>query len=64
MSLFDDDRPKKKIEHEIGCDLSQLSADELEARIALLQAEIDRLAGERKNKLSGKLAAESFFKTK
>ena len=42
MSLFDDDRPKKPIAHEIGSDLSMLSVDELKARIELLKAEIAR----------------------
>ena len=33
----DDDRPKKKIVHEIGQDLALLSIRELEERIALLE---------------------------
>ena len=38
MPIFDEDeRPKKKIAHEIGQDLSLLSVDELMARVALLQ---------------------------
>ncbi|MBB4063141.1 DUF1192 domain-containing protein [Gellertiella hungarica] len=64
MSLFDDERPKRKLEHEIGCDLSLLSADELQARIGLLEAEIERLAEEKRKKLSGKAAAESLFRSK
>ncbi len=64
MSLFEDDRPKKKQEHEIGCDLSLISADELAARIALLEEEIRRLTEERQKKLSGKAAAESLFRPK
>lgn len=64
MSLFDDDRPKKKKDHEIGCDLQLLSADELSERIALLEAEIARLATEREKKMSGRAAAESFFRPK
>jgi uncharacterized small protein (DUF1192 family) len=43
MSLYDEDQPKKKTEHEIGSDLSLLSVDELNARIALLTEEIARL---------------------
>lgn len=62
MSLFDDDRPKKAAPHEIGCDLSQLSAEELDRRVALLQAEIERLKEERSRKEAGRAAAESFFK--
>ena len=38
----DDDRPKKKITHEIGQDLYLLSVKELEERIALLNDEITR----------------------
>lgn len=61
--MFDDDRPvKRTTTHEIGSDLSLLSADELEARIALLQAEIERLDQERTRKLAGRAAAQNLFK--
>ena len=43
MPSEDDDRPRKKISHEIGQDLSLLSVEELTERIALLNAEIERL---------------------
>ena len=43
MKEDDDDRPKKKITHEIGQDLYLLSVKELEERIALLSEEIERL---------------------
>ncbi|KQZ49803.1 hypothetical protein ASD54_12790 [Rhizobium sp. Root149] len=62
MSIFDDDRPKKVTQHEIGCDLSLLSADELDKRVALLEAEIVRLKAERAQKDAGRRAAEDFFK--
>lgn len=63
MSFFtDDDTPKKKTTHEVGCDLSSLSSDELTARIALLQTEITRLEQERTRKNAGRSAAESLFK--
>lgn len=62
MSLFDDDRPKKKLAHEIGCDLSLLSADELSLRIDLLKQEIERLEAERASKSASKSAAENFFR--
>lgn len=58
----DDDRPKKQPVHEIGSDLSSLSADELSARIALLQAEIARLEEERTRKSAGRAAAEGLFR--
>src|SRR5438067_2378188 len=38
----EDDRPKKKITHEIGQDLTLLSVKELQERIALLKEEIGR----------------------
>ena len=43
MATEDDDKPRKKISHEIGQDLSLLSVEELTERIALLNAEIERL---------------------
>lgn len=62
MSANDDERPKKPASHEIGCDISLLSADELSGRIALLEAEIERLKAERTVKAAGRLAAENLFK--
>lgn len=62
MSLFDEDRPKKQPAHEIGCDLSLLSADELSARIILLKEEIERLDAERTQKNASRSAAESIFR--
>ena len=44
MAAFDDDdRPKKKVAHEIGQELSLLSVEELALRIQLMQDEIKRL---------------------
>lgn len=63
MSLMDeDDKPKRKVAHEVGCDLSSLSADELSLRIELLKSEISRLEAERQKKSAGRAAAESLFK--
>ena len=42
-AIDEDDRPKKKIVHEIGQDLALLSVRELQERIALLKEEISRL---------------------
>jgi uncharacterized small protein (DUF1192 family) len=58
----DDDRPKKKITHEIGQDLTLLSAPELGERIALLKEEIARLEADMARKRAVKSAADSFFK--
>ncbi|MEM9104357.1 MAG: DUF1192 domain-containing protein [Pseudomonadota bacterium] len=62
MSIFDDEQEKKPVAHEIGCDLSLISVDELENRIALLQAEIQRLEAEKSSKQVSKDAAESLFR--
>ena len=63
MPIFDeDDRPKKKVSHEIGQDLSLLSVDELTARIALLQDEIRRLEADMVRKRDKRAAADQFFK--
>jgi uncharacterized small protein (DUF1192 family) len=62
MSLFEDDRPKKKTGHEIGSDISLLSVDELKARIGLLKAEIERLEAEVTAKSSSRNAAEGLFR--
>jgi uncharacterized small protein (DUF1192 family) len=58
----DDDRPKKKITHDIGQDLYLLSVKELEERIALLTEEIERLKTAVAGKQSSRSAADSFFK--
>ncbi|MGR9170921.1 DUF1192 domain-containing protein [Rhizobium sp. KDH_Rht_773_N] len=63
MSFIDDDRPQKKTAHEIGCDLSMFSLDELKARVELLKAEIARLEAEAASKASGRLAAENLFRS-
>lgn len=63
MSFIDDDRPQKKVAHEIGADLSTLSVDELKARIELLKAEITRLEAEAASKTSTRSAAESLFRS-
>ncbi len=59
---FDADRPAKKPDHEIGCDLSLLSVEELQKRITLLENEINRLKIESESKKAGKMAAEALFR--
>jgi uncharacterized small protein (DUF1192 family) len=63
MPIEDDDRPRKKISHEIGQDLSLLSVEELNERIALLTTEAERLREAVAKKRASKDAASSFFKT-
>ena len=58
----DDDRPKKKIVHEIGQDLSLLSVGELTERVSLLKEEIARLEANMAQKRATKSAADLFFK--
>jgi uncharacterized small protein (DUF1192 family) len=63
MPAFDDDdRPKKKITHEIGQDLTLLSVAELNERIALMREEIARLEADIAKKQSSRSAADTFFK--
>ena len=63
MPAFDDDdRPKKKIVHEIGQELALLSVGELNERIALLKDEIARLEADMTQKRASRAAADQFFK--
>jgi uncharacterized small protein (DUF1192 family) len=63
MAIEDDDRPRKKVSHEIGQDLSLLSVEELAERIALMKSEIERLEAATAKKRASKEAASSFFKS-
>jgi len=62
-AIDDDDRPKKKISHEIGQELALLSVEELRERVALLKSEIARLEAVMTKKQASRSAAEGFFKT-
>jgi uncharacterized small protein (DUF1192 family) len=61
-AIDEDDRPKKKISHDIGQDLSLLSLEELRDRVALLKDEIARLEAVMTSKRASRSAAEGFFK--
>ena len=68
MAIFDESDPfgappKKAPAHEIGQPLDTLSVDELDERVAMLRAEIDRLESMRAAKLASRAAADSFFKS-
>jgi len=63
MPIDDEDRPAKKLGHEIGQDLSLLSVAELNERVALLNTEIERLQAAVAKKRASKDAANSFFKS-
>ena len=60
-AIDEDDRPKKKIVHEIGQDLSLLSVGELNERIALMKSEIARLEVDINSKQSSRSTADQFF---
>jgi uncharacterized small protein (DUF1192 family) len=61
-AVDEDDRPKKKIAHEIGQDLTLLSVGELTERIGLLKDEIARIEADMARKRGVKSAADSIFK--
>jgi uncharacterized small protein (DUF1192 family) len=58
----DDDRPKKKLAHEVGQDLGLLSVEELGGRVQLLRDEIARLEADMAQKRAKRSAADQFFK--
>jgi uncharacterized small protein (DUF1192 family) len=62
MAIEDDDKPRKKVSHEIGQDLSLLSVEELAERIALMTTEIERLQAAMGKKRASRDAADRFFK--
>ena len=62
MALFEEEPPRKAKTHEIGQDLSLLSVGELNERIEVLKAEIERLEAELKAKGATKSAAEALFR--
>jgi uncharacterized small protein (DUF1192 family) len=61
-AMDDDDRPKKKIAHEIGQDLALLSVEELRERVDLLKSEIIRLEAAMAGKQASRSVADQFFK--
>jgi uncharacterized small protein (DUF1192 family) len=58
----EDDKPKKKVIHEIGQDLTLLSVEELGARVQLLHDEIKRIEADMSQKRASRAAADQFFK--
>ncbi|ABD09176.1 conserved hypothetical protein [Rhodopseudomonas palustris HaA2] len=62
MAIEDDDKPSRKISHEIGQDLSLLSVEELASRVGLLQEEVARLQAAMTMKRATREAADRFFK--
>jgi uncharacterized small protein (DUF1192 family) len=64
LAIMDlEDAPKKKPEIVIGEELGLLSIEELQARIARLEAEIKRYREAIAAKQASKAAADSFFRS-
>jgi uncharacterized small protein (DUF1192 family) len=61
-AIDEDDRPKKKVSHEIGQDLTLLSVEELAARVQLMHDEIARLEADMAQKRASRSAADQVFK--
>ena len=61
-AVDEDDRPKKKLVHEIGQDLALLSVEEINDRILLLNDEVVRLQDALAKKRASRSAADQFFK--
>ena len=61
MAIEDDDKPRKKVTHEIGQDLSLLSVEELAERIALMQSGDRAAAGGDDQEARVEGCGEQFF---
>lgn len=59
--IQDEENKKPTTGHQLGCDLSAISADELRQRIALLETEIARIKAEIDSKQASRKAADSLF---
>lgn len=62
--MNEEDTRSKPSRHELGCDLSAISAGELEARITQLESEIERIRAEITRKDAGRKAADNLFAPK
>ena len=62
MVSFDEEVPKRKSALVVGEELATLSIDELEERMAILQAEITRIEEAITTKRKSLGVADSFFK--
>ena len=60
-AIDEDDKPKKKVVHDIGQDLNLLSVEELDARVQLLRDEISRLEADMTQKRASRAAADTVF---
>jgi uncharacterized small protein (DUF1192 family) len=60
--MLDDERPKKKVAHEVGMPIDTMSVEELAHRVELLEAEIARLRQAMAARQQSRSAADSLFK--
>ncbi|MGV3650155.1 MAG: DUF1192 domain-containing protein [Devosia sp.] len=60
--MEEDERKRRPASHELGMVIDTLSAEELEWRIGLLEAEIARLRAAIGDRRSTRAAAEALFK--
>ncbi len=61
---FDDETVRRSlIAHQVGQDLSELSVEEIDERIAMLEKEIARLIEDKLKKEAVRQAASKFFKS-
>ena len=60
---FGEERPRPKASHVLGEDLSALSVSDLDERIALLLAEVERLRADRLRKDASRAAASAAFRS-
>jgi uncharacterized small protein (DUF1192 family) len=59
----EENRPRKAAAHDIGQDLAPLSVAEIDARVEMLKAEIQRLEAARAGKLVSQAAADALFRS-
>jgi uncharacterized small protein (DUF1192 family) len=59
---MDEDEVKKPTAHVVGMNLDLMSVDELEARIVLLETEIERLRAAEAQRRQSRADADAFFK--
>ena len=62
MGIFDGDEPRTRAPHVLGEPLDGLSVADIDERIAMLRAEIERLEQDRRRKDATRSAAELAFK--
>jgi len=60
--MEDEERPKRRVAHEVGMPIDTMSVEELSERIGLLEAEIARLRAAIAARQKTRSVADSLFK--